>query len=153
MRPNIATIEAVPLMVRAASMRLAGSGNRPAPAEALVPAIVANARIHSDSSQRSLRRPSRTSAPVPASVSPMVGLLSARSARTRGLSSRGGTVVAQEQLLEGRGLAGEGDEAGRGQRLHQRGKAGGLDLRADPPAGHHDVMDPHQVLEPCLLYT
>ena len=35
MRPNIATIEAVALMVRAASMRLAGSGNRPAPAEAL----------------------------------------------------------------------------------------------------------------------
>src|SRR5664279_1028294 len=66
-------MDAAALMVLAASMRLALSGNRPAPAEALDQDIIANARIHSGSSQRSRRSPSLTRAPVPASVSHIVG--------------------------------------------------------------------------------
>src|SRR5450631_4914813 len=107
-------MEAVALIVRAASMRLARSGNTPAPADALVPAISANPRIHSDSSQRSLRSPSRTRAGVPARVSRMVGLPSARGGRAGGYFICRGPVVPQEQVLQGRGLAGQGQQAGAG---------------------------------------
>src|ERR1017187_6207696 len=101
-------MEAVALIVLAASIRLAWSGNRPAPAEALVPAIAANAMIHTGSSQRSRRSPSRTRAPVPASVSPMVGLPWAGGGRSGGGQLLFcGSVVPQEEVLQGRGRTGQ----------------------------------------------
>src|SRR5450759_407192 len=99
------------LMVLAASMRLALSGNRPAPAEAEDQDIMANARIHSDSSQRSRRSPSRTRAPIPASVSRIVGPPSAGGGLAGGHLTGRPCVVPQEQVLQGRGLAGQGLQA------------------------------------------
>src|ERR1035437_9504790 len=135
-------MEAAALMVLAASIRLALSGNRPAPAEALDQDIMSNARIHSDSSQRSRRSPSRTMAPVPASVSRIVGPPSAGGGRAGGRLTGCGAVVPQEQLLQGRGLAGQGLQAGGGQRLHEWGQTGWFDLGADAVVGHDHVVDP-----------
>src|SRR5450759_4692566 len=109
-------MEAAALMVLAASMRLALSGNRPAPAEALDQDIIANARIHSDSSQRSRRSPSRTRAPVPASVSLIAGPPSTGGGLAGGRHANRRAVVPQEQVLQGRGLAGQGPPAGGRQR-------------------------------------
>src|SRR5665213_1092956 len=115
-------MEAVALMVRAASTRLAMSGNRPVPAEALEPAITANARTHNDSNKRSRRTPSRIMEPVPASVSSMVGPPCARGGRVSGCFTVGNAIVPQEQVLQGWGLAGQGVQACGGERLHQRGQ-------------------------------
>src|SRR5450759_332392 len=141
MRPNSATMAAAALMVLAASMRLALSGNRPAPAEALDQDIMAKARIHRDSSQRSRRSPSRTRAPVPASVSRIAGPPSAGGGRAGGrLAGRRSAVVPQEQVLQGRGLAGQGPQAGGGQRLHEWGQAGRFDLGADAVVSQAPVV-------------
>src|SRR5659263_390382 len=115
-------MDAAALKVLAASMRLALSGNRPAPAEAVDQAIIANARIHSDSSQRSRRSPSRTRSPVPASVSRILGPPSAGGGRVSSRYTGRWAVVPQEQVLQGRGLAGQRLQASGGQRLHQRGQ-------------------------------
>src|SRR5665647_424963 len=105
-------MEAVALRVRAASMRPAVSGNRPAAAEAVKPAIAANPRIHADSSQRSRRTPSRTMSPVPARLSRIIGPPWARGGRTSGSLTFSCAVVPQEQVLQGWGRAGQGVQAG-----------------------------------------
>src|SRR5665647_1231115 len=146
-RPNRATMAAAAFRVLAASMRLALSGNRPAPAEAVDQDIIANARIHSDSSQRSRRSPSRTRSPVPASVSRIVGPSAAGGDRTgRHLTGRR-CVVPQEQVFQGRGLAGQGLQAGGGQRLHEWGQTRRFDLGADPVIRHDQVVDAGQGLQ------
>src|SRR5665647_436277 len=146
-RPNRATMAAAAFRVLAASMRLALSGNRPAPAEAVDQDIIANARIHSDSSQRSRRSPSRTRSPVPASVSRSVGPSAAGGDRTgRHLTGRR-CVVPQEQVFQGRGLAGQGLQAGGGQRLHERGETRRFHLGADPVIRHDQVVDAGQGLQ------
>src|SRR5660398_334936 len=99
-------MDAAALKVLAASMRLALSGNRPAPAEAVDQDIIANARIRSGSRQRSRRSPSRTRARVPASVSRIVGPPSAGGRPGWRLTGRS-AVVPQEQVLQRRGRAGQ----------------------------------------------
>src|SRR5665647_742217 len=147
MRPNSATMAAAALMVLAASMRLALSGNRPAPAEAVDQAIIANARIHSDSSQRSRRSPSRTRSPVPASVSRILGPPSTGGGLAGGRLPGHRAVVPQEQVLQGRGLAGQGPQAGGRQRLHEWGQTRRFDLGADAVIRHDQVVDPGQGLQ------
>src|SRR5688572_6064453 len=114
MRPYSAMNAADALTAPAACTRAAASGYSPIVADADIPAIAANPRLHPSSVQRSRRSPSRVMVGIPTSVSGMLAVLRlARRPRSIGVA---GAVVAQEQLLKGGWLA--------GQRLQARGRQG-----------------------------